>query len=399
MPGEINKRWGFLFICLLLVLPSLSFAQETERNEVNVYFFFGEGCPHCAKEEIFLEELEREYPYLAVRRYETWYDADNAKYFEQVAGWYGFAPKGVPTTFIGDDYWIGFRKNDEKLKDEIRNKIEYCSENECIDFEKAQEGDMEGGCGCQPDEVVTLPLFGEVRAAEVSLPVFTTMLGLVDGFNPCAMWVLTFLLALLVYTKDRKKMLTVGGIFILTSGLVYFLFITAWFNAFRYIQFFAPLRYLVGGFAVVAGLIHTKDFFAFGKGVSLSIPAGVKPKLVRMMSALKKDAALPATLAGVAVLAITVNVVELLCSAGLPVVYTNVLLMHDLPPLTYYLYFVQYIVFYMLDDLAIFLIAVKTMSMKPLQKKGGRALKLISGLLMLLLGLALIFNPALLMFG
>src|SRR3989338_3209415 len=150
-------------------------------------------------------------------------------------------------------------------------------------------------CPAKDEErIINLPVFGSVDTKKIGLPAFTIVMGLLDGFNPCSMWVLLFLLTLLVYTKSRKKMLLIDGIFILASGIGYFIFMTAWLNLFLYIGFFSWMQILVGSFAVIIGLINTKELFFFKKGISLTIPEKVKPLLFRKMRGLVHEAALPA---------------------------------------------------------------------------------------------------------
>jgi len=348
------------------------------------------GCPHCEKAVPFMEELEKEYP-IDLHSYEV-HDPKNNELFKEMAAACGFTPRGVPAVFVGEEHFIGWRDQDTTGQ-EIIEAIEYCVDKGCPDPGVGVVPD------CKVEETIMVPILGEIAISEISLPVFTVTIGLLDGFNPCAMWVLTFLLALLVYTKDRLRMFLVGGIFILTSGIIYYMFIAAWFSVFEYLKFLPWLRAGVGIGAILMGLVHIKDFFALGKGFSLSIPKSVKPKIVKKMSFLAKEAILPASIAGVVVLAITVNFVELLCTAGFPMIYTNVISMYNLSTLTVLLYFALYIAMYMLDDAVVFLIAIYTMEKAHLSKKQGEWLKLVSGLMILLLGLILVIKPELLMFG
>ena len=228
---------------------------------------------------------------------------------------------------------------------------------------------------------------------------FTIILGLLDGFNPCAMWVLMFLLALLVYTKSRKRMFIIGGTFIFISGLVYYIFMAAWLNFFLFIGVLPALRFIVGGFALIMGLINVKELFWFKKGPSLSISETHKPKLFEKMRNVVHEASLPLALIGVSILAFTVNTIELLCTAGFPAIYTKVLTLNNLSPIAHYGYIGLYILMYMLDDFIIFSIAVFTLNQKKMTEKQGKWMKFIAGFMMLILGLLLMFKPELLMFG
>jgi len=255
------------------------------------------------------------------------------------------------------------------------------------------ESVSEGLSSQPPPEVVHLPLFGPVRVREWGLPAFTIAVGLIDGFNPCAMWVLILLLSLLVNLKDRRKIALIAGTFVLISGLAYFAFMAAWLNVFLLIGYDRYAEIILGVLALTIGLVNIKDFFAFGQGVSLKIPESMKPAIYNRMRNILQSNSLLAALAGAIVLAVLVNTIELLCTAGLPAVYTRVLVSHNLPTWEYYGYLALYNVAYMFDDSIMVGIAVATLSNRRLQEREGRWLKLVSGIVILALGLLLLFQP------
>lgn len=244
-----------------------------------------------------------------------------------------------------------------------------------------------------PPEGIDVPLFGKLRVRDVGLPCFTVVIGLVDGFNPCAMWVLIFLLSILVNIGDRKKIVAIAGTFVLISGLAYFAFMAAWLNMFLLIGFARPAQLTLGLVATVIGLVNVKDFVAFHKGITFSIPESAKPGIYARVRNLVQTKYLSAALVGAATLAIIVNVVEILCTAGLPALYTQILTFHELPAWKNYLYLALYNVAYMFDDSIMLTLAVVTLSHRKLQEREGRWLKLLSGLVILLLGLTMIFKP------
>jgi hypothetical protein len=246
-------------------------------------------------------------------------------------------------------------------------------------------------------ETVETPLLGRLSVRALGLPAFTLLLGLLDGFNPCAMWVLLFVLSLLVNLHDRWKMALIGGTFVAVSGLVYFAFMAAWLNIFLLVGLSWATQVVLGGFAVLVGVLNVKDFFAFGHGASLSIPAAARPGIYARVRHILQAEHLPGALAGVVVLAVLVNTIELLCTAGLPAVYTRILTLRQLPWWTYYGYLGLYNVAYMLDDSLILSLAVITLGRRKLQQNAGRWLKLVSGVVMLALGVALIVQPTWLM--
>jgi cytochrome c biogenesis protein CcdA len=248
-------------------------------------------------------------------------------------------------------------------------------------------------------DVIDLPVFGELRVSDLGLPLFTFLVGLVDGFNPCAMWILVFLLSVLVNVKDRRKILLIAGTFVLVSGIAYFAFMAAWLNLFMLIGIARKTQVILGVLAMLIGIINVKDFFAFKKGISLSIPESSKPGLYKRVREIVSAKYLTAALAGVIVLAVIVNMVELLCTAGLPALYTQILTMQELPLWKNYSYLALYIAAYMLDDTILLTVVVATLSHRRLQEREGRWLKLISGLVILMLGLVMIFKPEWLQLG
>jgi uncharacterized membrane protein HdeD (DUF308 family) len=254
-----------------------------------------------------------------------------------------------------------------------------------------------GGAGAEDEplakDTVELRVFGRVNARELGMPLFTIAIGLVDGFNPCAMWVLLFLLSLLVNLKSRWKMFAVAGVFVLISGIAYFAFMAAWLNAFKFFGMLRGVQITLGILAIVVGAIHLKDFFAFKKGISLSIPESAKPGIYSRVRRIVTAESIWGALAGAVVLAVLVNIIELLCTIGLPALYTNVLAQQGFPPWKDYAYLALYNVAYMFDDSVMVCIAVVTLGNRRLQEKEGRWLKLVSGLLVLTLGLVLIFAP------
>lgn len=388
---------GLKYIILILFLLLLaSFARA--ENKVYVYLFYGEGCPHCAAERSLLEQLQQKYPEVEIRSFEIYGCTENSNMYTEMCKAYGTRPYGVPTTFIGDEYVIGYI-NDDITGKEIEEKIKHCVQFGCVNPEEKLKTYEEGGKECVQSEIVTLPLFGDIDVSKMGLLAFSAMIGLLDGFNACAMWVLCFLLSLLIYSGSRKRVFLIGGIFIFISGLVYFFFMAAWMNLFLFVGYLPVARLIIGGMGIIFGIINIKDFFLFGKGVSLVISKSAKPGIFRKIRKLVKPAAMPATLFGVATLAVGVNVVELLCTAGFPMIFTGVLTAHKLSVLTYYFYMFVYILFYMLDDLAIFTVVVITMSSKRFTEKYGKISKLISGIIILILGILLVFKPKLLMFG
>lgn len=240
---------------------------------------------------------------------------------------------------------------------------------------------------------IRVPVFGKLSLSQLGMPAFTFLIGLVDGFNPCAMWVLLFLLSVLINLKSRAKILAVAGTFVVISGVAYFAFMAAWLTMFRLIAFEEQVQITLGVFAILIGAIHIKDFFAFKKGISLSIPESVKPGIYARVRRIVTAQNLLGAIAGATVLAALVNIIELLCTAGLPALYTNILHMQKYPEWKNYAYLGLYILAYMLDDSLMVGIVVVTLGRHKLQERGGRWLKLVSGAAIALLGVVMLFRP------
>ncbi|MFH1301985.1 MAG: glutaredoxin domain-containing protein [Planctomycetota bacterium] len=266
-----------------------------------------------------------------------------------------------------------------------------------VDRPPPVDGEIQIPAATQDSDTIEVPYLGELSQSRLGMPAFTFLIGLVDGFNPCAMWVLLFLLSLLVNLRSRAKILAVAGTFVVISGLAYFAFMAAWLNVFLIVGYLPMVQLCLGIFAVVIGVIHVKDFFAFKKGISLSIPEWAKPGIYARARKIVTAENLTGAILGACVLAVLVNIIELLCTAGLPAMYTEILTMQNYPAWKSYAYLGLYIVAYMLDDTIMVTIVVVTLGRHKLQEREGRWLKLISGLIILLLGLVLIFKPTLLL--
>lgn len=367
-------------------------AADTGAKQATLYLFWGEGCPHCEREKEFLDGLRRSYPSLEVRAFEVWRDRKNADYFHAIMQAAGAKSVGVPATVIGDRLFFGFTDRTARA---IEDAVALCVGTGCPDTDAVLAG-LAGTPAREREETLSIPLLGEIDPRRISLPLFTVVLGGLDSFNPCAFFVLLFLLSLLIHARSRKRMLFIGGIFVFFSGFVYFLFMAAWLNVFLIVGRFNAITVTAGLIALVVAGINIKDFFFFKRGVSLTIPEKAQPKLFERMRGLLKSPTLPAMTAGAAVLAVTANLYELLCTAGFPMVYTRVLTLHRLSTEQYYLYLALYNAVYVVPLTAIVAVVTVTLGARKLTEWQGRQLKLVSGTMMLLLAIVILARPELL---
>jgi glutaredoxin len=337
--------------------------------------FVRSGCPHCEAAKIFLDQLQRKQPSLHIIFHDLAQDSSALQRLKALAEARGIVTIGVPTFLIGDELIVGFRSA-ETTGAEIRARL-----------------DAPPGRPAGAPEGIETSWFGELRVSDLGLPLFTIVIGLLDGFNPCAMWVLLFLLSLLVNLRDRRKMALLAGTFVLVSGLVYFAFMAAWLNVFLLIGLSRAVQVGLGVIALFVGAINVKDFFAWRRGITLSIPESAKPGLYARVRAILQAERLTGALAGIVILAALVNMVELLCTAGFPALYTQMLSLQDLPMWKYYGYLGLYNAAYIFDDSLMVTTAVFTLSRKKLQERAGQWLKLASGTVMASLGLVLLLKP------
>ena len=244
-----------------------------------------------------------------------------------------------------------------------------------------------------------MPFLGSIRTDRVSIGQLTLVLGLLDSLNPCAIWVLTFLLSLLAHTRSRKKMLVVGGTFVLMSGFIYFAFMAAWLSLFNVIGMHKAITVILGLVAVAMGLINLKELFFFKKGVSLMIPDSAKPKIATRARKILNEKNMALAVVGTALLAAFANVVELGCTVGLPAIFTKVLSSRGISATGQIGYMALYNVYYVIPLALIVGIFAWTMGHFRVTEKTGKALKLISGAVMLALGVIMLFKPSLLVLG
>ena len=419
-----------IIIALILGTLFLSFssiqAQTQDSADINIYFFWGDGCPHCEEEKPFLDALVKDYSQVALVDYEVWYNHDNQEILNQFSQVLGFEPSGVPVTVIGDRYWIGFR---DDYKAEIESALQQTLDDPnaadvglslanaaqdapdaqvsapqpavepAATLEAAQSAilpEPEMGVDTQPQEqTINLPLIGKVNLEKESLALSTAIIGFVDGFNPCSLWVLSVLLALTLHSGSRKKILVVGLTFLIVTTIVYSLFITGVFTLFSYIGYLKWIQIAVALIALTFGFVNFKDYFWYKEGVSFTISDKHKPKLYQNMRSTVADTRSLLGLAGSsAALAVGVSFIEFSCTAGFPVIWSNLLAANQVTTIDFILLLGLYMLIYLLDELVVFVTAAVTMKASRMEEKHGRLLKLASGVIMLALGFVMLVNPA-----
>ncbi len=394
-PFRSGWHLGRLFSVIVAFVIFVSVLAETVlAADARLYFFTAPNCPHCAEVRPYLEQIAEHYPSLQVVEQDIWGDQEAFDCLLALLETHGDQPVTTPTLFLGNHFWIGLQP--ETLP-EIEAAIGQCLEQGCPDamtrltsMTPAPPPPLEEATS------VALPLLGTFDARDASLPLVTIVLGLVDSVNPCAFFVLLFLLSLMVHAHSHARMLTVGVVFVSCSGLVYFLFMAAWLNLFLATGGMRYITLVAGLVALVVGMVNIKDFVRFRQGVSLTMSDQSKSRLYQRSRRLVQASSYPALLGGTALLALAANSYELLCTAGFPMVYTRILTLRELAPWQYYGYLGFYNLVYILPLLAIVVVFALTLGAHKLTEREGRALKLVSGVMMVALGGVLVAAPGLL---
>lgn len=426
------------FLIVFAVFLLLPVSAKADEKVINIHLFYGNGCPHCAAEEEFLSDYLKDRTDVKLYKYEIWYDSHNQELLSKVQKEMGTTNKnGVPFTVIGKKTIVGYADGvtDEQIKDainyylnndyrdyagEITGKVKKVevkedttkdeSKTEDKKENKIEKADDTTSTQKEKDKALdevnktlkTHLILKKINVKNVSLPIIAILLGLVDGFNPCAMWILIFLITMLFNMKDRKKMWILGLTFILTSGIVYLMFMLAWLNLATFISKIAFIRLLIAVIALVVGLINVYKYIDSLKkkdeGCDV-VDKKDRKKIMEKIISITHEKKFIIALLGIMVLAASVNIIELMCSIGIPLLFTQILAMNNLSTFSYMIYMFIYIFFFLIDDIVIFVISMVTLKVTGLSTKYTKYSHLIGGIIMLIIGLLLIIKPELLMFN
>jgi glutaredoxin len=389
-PGARRLVLGMVVAVAALLVgstgPPPTIAGDETADQVRIVLFTGDGCPHCATEKAFLADLVERHPGVTVDEYEVWYDAANRQRFLDVAAEHGIEASGVPATFVAGRAWVGF-------SDAIGAEIEAT-----VVAELARRPDASPTPIADPSpSAIELPVFGRIDAAAGSLVATTALIALVDGFNPCSLWVLSILLAMMLHSGSRRRLLAVGLTFLLVAGLAYGLFIIGLFAVLDFVGYATWVRIAIAALVGVIGIIAVKDFFWYGRGPSLSIPEERKPGIMRRSRQIAlSERSLLAIVPMTVFLAAGVSLLELPCTAGFPVMWNGILAERGVVGTEFAALLGVYLAIYLLDEIVLFGIALVTMRVTKMQERHGRALKLVAGSVMLALAIVMLAAPGLL---
>jgi thiol-disulfide isomerase/thioredoxin len=380
------KRYLILSLIILgAVLISIS--QQTAKPSTNegleVDFFYLPGCSHCEAQEQFNEKLANAYPSIHFVYHDATKPQESALLSAMLAE-LGVDEESYPITIFGERVFQSW-DSEETTGKQIEEALQECLAGNC-----------QAPGSPEPKGEITLPFIGKIRLSDYSLPGLAVILGLVDGFNPCAMWVLVYLISIVATLKDKRRIWLICGSFVLASGILYFVFMAAWLKAFLLIGYFRPVTIVIGLVALGGGILQVREFIET-KGAIVCEVTGEESRK-NTMAKVQKIVSAPLTwgiLAGIIALAFTVNAVEFVCSAAIPAVFTQILSLSHLPTLQYYGYILLYDFFFMLDDLIIFGTATFALT-SNLADRYAKYTRPVGGTILIILGALLLFAPNLL---
>jgi thiol-disulfide isomerase/thioredoxin len=384
--------------------PAFKLTENEDKGSVVLYYFWGNGCSHCEAAKPWLEELDKRYPELSIRAYEIWYSEKNQGLYNQMAATHKLPEqgRGTPTFYLNEQYWLGYGPTTGPA---IEEAVKTCLAQGCTDagvgvmpgaVATRSPGTTAGTASAAPaSDILEIPWFGSVDLSHQSLLVSTLLISFVDGVNPCSVWVLTMLLALTLHTGSRKKVLIIGLIFLTVTAGIYALFIAGLFTMFTFVRFIGWIQVGVSLLALFFAIVNIKDYFWYKEGLSFTIADGQKPGIFqRMRKLMDASQSFWGLASATVVMSAGVSLVEFSCTAGFPVLWTNLLVAQQASALTFVLLLLVYMFIYQLDEMAIFFTAVFTLKASRLEEKQGRILKLVGGMLMLTLAIVMLVNPA-----
>ena len=398
-------RKFLISIILILLIISAFFSNSTfavqaeNKGSTFFFYFYGDGCPFCDQvEKNFFPELKERNPDLEIKKIEVWHSPENAKFFQEIATenfGLDFIELGVPAMFIGEYYIIGLpsQRDEEVIEQVVRRYL-------IGDFISPEDVIPANAQAIRRVGYVDLPILGEINVRDYSFFIITILIAGADGFNPCALWILLFLILLVLKEPSRKRLVLIVGTFILVSGIFYFFILSAWLKLFLFIGHIRKIQIIIALIALIVGFLQVRNFFINKAPVcQISTKKGkIHNFITERAKIIIAQKSLPLTIIGVIILAVMVNFFEFVCSAGFPAIWSSLLALQNFPLIYNYLFILLYVIVFMIDELIIFTIVFFTLKITKVGDKIGKWTGIIGGLLMIILGLIILFKPELLVF-
>lgn len=387
------KRIIKLILFLLLIIPTSTLALSKDYNDyvgkyydiknydkVNIYLFYSKICPHCQKEEKYFETLKEKYQdKINIYTYEVTENKTNNEIMKSLKKELKENNQGVPFTIIGSKTFLGY---DESFNERIENTIDsYLNENTTT------------------DNIYTIPILGKIEAKNASIILIAIILGFIDGFNPCAMWILLLLINMCISIKDKKKMLIVCLTFIITSGIIYFLSMLG-IGFILDLTTIAYIRNIIAILAIVLGIYNLYTYIKTRKETGCHVVKKEKRKtIITKINNILNNKNTLLMFGGTIILATSVNLIEMACSLGFPTIFLEILSINNIHGFLKITYLLIYILFYLIDDIVVLFLSIKAFEAKGISTKYNKYVHLIGGIIMVLMGILLIFKPEWIMFN
>lgn len=378
---------------LLLIIPTYTLALSKDYNDyvgkyynikndekVNIYLFYSKICPHCQKEEKYFETLKEKYQdKINIYTYEVTENKTNNEIMKSLKKELKENSQGVPFTIIGSKTFLGY---DESLNERIENTIEsYLDEN------------------TKTDNTYTIPILGKIEGKNASIILIAIILGFIDGFNPCAMWILLLLINMCISIKDKKKMLIVCLTFIITSGIIYFLSMLG-IGFILDLTTISYIRNIIAILAIILGIYNLYTYLKTRKQTGCHVVKKEKRKtIITKINNILNNKNTLLMFGGTIILATSVSLVEMACSLGFPTIFLELLSINNIHSFLKVTYLLIYILFYLIDDIVVLFLSIKAFETKGISTKYNKYVHLIGGLIMILMGALLIFKPEWIMFN
>jgi len=389
--------------CALLACTAV-LGTAANASDVDVHVFWRTGCPHCARAMSFLDRAAAAEPRVTLRYHELGAGRPTLDAFGRAVDHFRLERAAVPLVIVGDQAFVGYQ-DDASTGRDIQRAIAICIESICPDVAAAFFSEQKPAGPAPPTmqpavpDTIRVPLVGDIGIAALSLPALTILLAAIDGFNPCAMWTLLFLIGLLMGVQSVARRWVLGFAFIASSAAVYYLFLVAWLNLLLFLGMVPWIRMGVAFLALAGGGYYLRKYLHNPSATCIVTGAESKRRLLDRLRSVALERHFWVALGGIITLAAAVNLVELICSAGIPAVYTQVLTMSALPPWQYHGYLLLYIAVFMLDDLVVFMTAMKALEVTGLTGGYAHCSHLVGSVILLAIGLLLLFRPEWLAFA
>ena len=394
------KRYFKIILFLLLIIPCVVFA---DTKKLNMYLFYGDGCPHCKALEGFLNDYLKDYDNVELKKFEVWHNNSNLDKLRDVIEIMDSKESGIPFLVVGNSVIVGYDEDytPEKIKNAVKYYSNYSYKDKVGAYLNGEEIPDDEEEEKPENKEIDIPIIGKKDIKNVSILLSAIVIGLVDGFNPCAMWILILLISMLLGMKRKRRKWALGIAFLVASAAVYFLFLISWLNLATFLNSIIYIRTAIAFFAIVFGIISIVRFI---KGLVKDdgcevVNQNSRRRIIKSIQKIVKEDSFILAIIGIVLLAFSVNVIELLCSLGLPVMFSEILAINNVNTTMKIVYSLIYVLFFLIDDIVIFIIAMKTLEIKAISNKFGKYAHLIGGIIMILIGILMVYKPEWLMFN